>query len=91
MSYIIIALVFLFLAGFNEYNCSCLTGYSGRYCDEDYDDCLSEPCASNMTCIDAFNNYTCVCEPGNGCEVCNPVCSHFFIESILFIGLNIFY
>ena len=30
----------------------------------DIDECLSEPCANNASCVDAVNGYTCQCEEG---------------------------
>ncbi|CAH1780735.1 unnamed protein product [Owenia fusiformis] len=49
--------------GVYSYTCNCISGYTGRLCETDIDDCLSSPCI-NGECEDAVNNYTCTCEEG---------------------------
>ncbi|KAJ8314704.1 hypothetical protein KUTeg_006854 [Tegillarca granosa] len=40
----------------------------------DIDECASNPCQNNGTCIDKVNNYTCICNKqdlGPNCETGN--------------------
>ena len=34
-----------------DYNCTCDSGWTGRDCNENIDDCLSNLCANGATCI----------------------------------------
>uniref|UniRef100_H2T135 Delta/notch-like EGF repeat containing n=1 Tax=Takifugu rubripes TaxID=31033 RepID=H2T135_TAKRU len=43
--------------------CLCVPGYHGLYCEEEYDECLSDPCQNRATCRDLINAYECVCPP----------------------------
>ncbi|XP_019632640.1 PREDICTED: uncharacterized protein LOC109476195 [Branchiostoma belcheri] len=46
---------------FNGYECACLDGYYGRYCEGDFDECSSNPCPQNYTCVDLPNDFLCDC------------------------------
>nr|XP_039269162.1 sushi, von Willebrand factor type A, EGF and pentraxin domain-containing protein 1-like [Styela clava] len=49
--------------GINDFSCSCPTGYSGKTCEIDIDDCSSNPC-HNGYCSDGINNFICFCRHG---------------------------
>ncbi|XP_077968671.1 complement receptor type 1-like isoform X4 [Styela clava] len=51
------------LDGINDFSCSCPTGYSGKTCEIDIDDCSSNPC-HNGYCSDGINNFICFCRHG---------------------------
>ncbi|XP_038169892.1 aggrecan core protein isoform X2 [Arvicola amphibius] len=36
----------------------------------DIDECLSSPCLNGATCVDAINNFTCLCLPSYGGDLC---------------------
>lgn len=51
--------------------CECVSGYSGRLCHVDLDDCEPNLCLNGATCVDGMATFTCRCPPGfNGtrCE-----------------------
>ena len=46
---------------------------------ESIDECSSDPCQNNGTCVDGFDNYTCTCVPGfkgNNCEMVDECASN---------------
>ncbi|KAJ8300258.1 hypothetical protein KUTeg_021777 [Tegillarca granosa] len=50
--------------GVNTYTCNCLTGFEGRNCGVNIDDCASRPCKNGATCNDQINDFNCTCLPG---------------------------
>ena len=36
--------------------------YTGKFCDEEIDECLPGPCKNGGTCHDHINAYTCDCD-----------------------------
>ena len=38
--------------------------FSSILCFIDVDDCFSNDCASDATCVDGINQYTCICPEG---------------------------
>ncbi|KAL9952639.1 hypothetical protein ACROYT_G039917 [Oculina patagonica] len=48
----------------NEYHCDCVSGYTGRLCETDINECSSNPCLNGATCVDQVNGYVCNCQPG---------------------------
>lgn len=49
----------------NNYKCDCdSTGYTGKNCEINVDDCVDNKCENNSTCIDGLKNYKCKCLAG---------------------------
>ena len=45
-----------------DYACICASGFVGRYCEVDVDECASEGlCRNGGTCEDRVNNFHCRC------------------------------
>ncbi|CAN0152076.1 unnamed protein product, partial [Rangifer tarandus platyrhynchus] len=43
-----------------NYQCVCLSGWKGTFCEQDSNDCKMNPCENNCTCIDLDNGYRCM-------------------------------
>lgn len=45
---------------FQDFNCGCYTGYTGKQCETDINECTSNPCQFNGTCyqrsVEAYYN-----------------------------------
>lgn len=48
----------------NSWYCICAPGYSGVRCQNEINECLSNPCQNGGWCIDGVNNFTCICTSG---------------------------
>lgn len=78
-----------------------LTGFKGVHCEEDIDECLSNPCVNNGVCLDKVNRFLCVCPPGefwfleafpaSPCQELHRCCGwNVSCESLLFLGQYLF-
>lgn len=45
-------------------SCVCPPGFTGVYCEQDFDYCADHRCSEHGVCLDQQNNYTCLCMPG---------------------------
>ena len=68
-----------------EVTCNCDdTGYDGDTCENDVDECVSNPCLNQGKCTQGVDTFTCDCEePYTGvmCDIYNPPCDSCRIYS----------
>ncbi|XP_065923868.1 uncharacterized protein [Magallana gigas] len=59
-------------SSFNDFVCSCPTGYTGKLCQHDFDSCQTNPCLQGGTCKDkpGSQGYECQCPAGYGGSIC---------------------
>ncbi|XP_071062991.1 LOW QUALITY PROTEIN: cubilin [Pseudochaenichthys georgianus] len=62
------------------YVCSCNAGWQGVNCDQNINECLSNPCQNGGTCADGSNGFTCTCTTqwtGPLCQTAQQVCGGY--------------
>ncbi len=47
-----------------DFECSCSAGYRGRFCDEEINECDSDPCGNGGSCTDEEAKFSCSCAKG---------------------------
>lgn len=47
-----------------------VSGYRGKNCEENIDDCPGNLCQNGATCVDDINRYSCLCPPTYMGELC---------------------
>ncbi|XP_041670250.1 cubilin [Cheilinus undulatus] len=59
------------------YICYCSPGWQGVNCDQNINECSSNPCQNGGTCTDSINGFTCACTPqwtGPLCQTAQQEC-----------------
>ena len=60
------------------YKCiECPTGYRGKFCQINNNECDASPCANNGKCTDGVNTYTCDCTGTGFTGMCVVMCCTF--------------
>ncbi|KAM6900418.1 cubilin [Xenentodon cancila] len=54
------------------YFCNCNPGWQGLHCDQNIDECSSNPCQNGGTCVDSINGFTCTCTS----QWTGPICQN---------------
>uniref|UniRef100_A0A7M5X290 Uncharacterized protein n=2 Tax=Clytia hemisphaerica TaxID=252671 RepID=A0A7M5X290_9CNID len=73
--------------------CNCNnTGYTGKQCEDEIDECDPTPCKNNGTCHDLINAYNCSCEAGftgKNCQINIDECASMpCINGVCVDGIN---
>ncbi|XP_047455679.1 cubilin [Mugil cephalus] len=62
------------------YICNCNSGWEGANCDQNINECSSNPCQNGGTCTDNVNGFTCTCTAqwtGNVCQTPQQECGGY--------------
>jgi hypothetical protein len=61
-----------------NYKCNCRKGFTGLNCESDINECASDPCRNNGSCVDLTNGFICQCSgyfEGVFCEISYDSCA----------------
>uniref|UniRef100_A0AAY4B7T8 Delta-like protein n=1 Tax=Denticeps clupeoides TaxID=299321 RepID=A0AAY4B7T8_9TELE len=53
-----------------NFSCACQPGFTGMYCHENINDCVSSPCVNGGTCVDGVGSFKCICPDGREGRLC---------------------
>ena len=58
----------------NKFDYVFFLGYTGRLCEEDIDECQSNPCQNGGVCEDLISKFKCNCIPGKNQAMATIYC-----------------
>ncbi|XP_068740086.1 neurogenic locus Notch protein-like isoform X3 [Montipora capricornis] len=64
----------------SDYTCICKSGYKGKNCEQDINECLTTPCRNGGTCENLAGSYKCKCKDGflgRHCEIVFDACKQY--------------
>ncbi|PIK54544.1 putative neurogenic locus notch-like protein 1 [Apostichopus japonicus] len=67
----------------NMFLCTCPLGFEGDFCENNTNECYSDPCMNGGTCIDSINMFLCTCPLGFEGDFCENNKNAEEIETIL--------
>ncbi|XP_014671305.1 PREDICTED: sushi, von Willebrand factor type A, EGF and pentraxin domain-containing protein 1-like [Priapulus caudatus] len=70
-----------------NYQCSCITGFTGLQCEINTDDCGPDLCENNGTCVDGVDAYSCDCAPGFSGDICERDIDDCFLNPCMNKGV----
>lgn len=53
-----------------DFYCECQSGFDGKFCEIDIDECVHKVCLNEGTCVDKVNGAKCICNVGYTGEHC---------------------
>ncbi|XP_076306369.1 protein jagged-1-like isoform X2 [Tachypleus tridentatus] len=63
-----------------SFTCVCDPGYTGKQCQDNINECASNPCQNGGTCVDKINSFQCICKEGWKGPICSRRHSHCAIN-----------
>ncbi|XP_016520662.1 protein crumbs homolog 1-like isoform X1 [Poecilia formosa] len=72
-----------------ELSCDCPAGFIGHRCEQDVDECKSNPCLNGGYCRNLVNRFVCVCDMSFAGDVCQTDLTSESLTSNLLLSISL--
>ncbi|XP_030640189.1 protein crumbs homolog 1 [Chanos chanos] len=72
-----------------DLTCNCMPGFTGHRCEQDVDECKSNPCLNGGYCRNMVNKFHCVCDMSYAGETCQIDLNAESVASDLLLSVSL--